>query len=248
MDQQCPKCHAHLDSPVQPECCPHCGVYFAKYHAAQLAPPTLMPVSVPGPGFSLRDWLWPDTVIDPSTLLPRILLLGVLIVWGLWFITRDWDGDDVLMNSFMHKANLPFHEFGHILFRPFGRWLMFLGGSLFQCLLPLLLGGVFLIRQRDAFAAAVTLWWCGQNLLDVTPYIADASAMQLSLTGEYTDDIVAMRPLRHDWHNILEPLGLLHADVRIAATVHWLGVGVMFVSWCWAGSLLWQARRPASSR
>jgi len=34
-------------------------------------------------------------------------------------------------------------------------------------------------RRRDRFGAAVAVWWAGQNLVDLAPYINDARALQL---------------------------------------------------------------------
>ena len=136
----------------------------------------------------------------------------------------------------MHNIDLPFHEFGHILFRPFGEWPMFMGGSLFQCALPLILGGVFLWRESNPFPASMCLWWAGENLLDLAPYIGDARAMGLPLVGEWGEEAVELRILRHDWHNILEPMGMLAWDHRLAALAHTAGTLLMALAWIWGRS------------
>jgi hypothetical protein len=110
-----------------------------------------------------------------------------------------------------------------------------------------LLSGVFLIRERQPFAAAVCLWWAGQNLIDIAPYIGDARSMDLPLIGEANEEIVEMRYLRHDWHNILEPIGMLDWDHRLAALSHWAGATIMFIAVCWAATGLWQARPLAGN-
>ncbi|MFP5305132.1 MAG: zinc ribbon domain-containing protein, partial [Gammaproteobacteria bacterium] len=140
--------------------------------------------------------------------------------------------------SFLHNVDLPFHEFGHVLFRPFGEWMMYLGGSLFQCLLPLLLAGYFVFRQGQPFSAAVCLWWCGQNFIDVAPYIGDARALALPLIGEFSEEAVDLRAFRHDWHNVLGALGWLNYDQRLAALAKGSGVLLMLLSWVWGGLLL----------
>lgn len=165
-----------------------------------------------------------------------------LLLWGAHFSFSHWQSN-LAGQSFLHMINLPFHEFGHILFRPFGEWLQFLGGSLFQCLLPLLLMGVFLFREKQRFAAAVCLWWAGENLLDVAPYIGDARDMQLSLVGEYSEEIADMREFRHDWHNILGRIGLLAWDHRLATFAHWSGALVMLLALAWGARVLWQDRQ-----
>ncbi|HEV8243418.1 MAG TPA: hypothetical protein VGQ07_05455, partial [Nitrospirales bacterium] len=115
----------------------------------------------------------------------RVLVFIGLVVWGYRFITNSWQTPYV-MESFMHNINLPFHEAGHIVFRPFGRFMSVLGGSLGQLLMPLICLGVFLYPNRNAFAASVTLWWFAESLMDLAPYIGDARAGVLPLLGGVT--------------------------------------------------------------
>ncbi len=60
-----------------------------------------------------------------------------------------------------------------------------LGGSLLQCLVPLLFAAEFL-RRQNPFGAAFSLWWLAQNLLDVAVYVNDARAGVLPLLGGVT--------------------------------------------------------------
>ena len=85
--------------------------------------------------------------------------------------------------SYMHLVNLPFHEAGHIFFRPFGSFMTSLGGTIGQLLMPLICLSVLLVKTRDTFGAAVTLWWFGQNFFDIAPYINDARSLSLPLVG-----------------------------------------------------------------
>jgi hypothetical protein len=255
----CPKC-GYMAQPVDaapPGECPRCGVIYSKYRERQarfaagtllVEAPGLPPTAdAPESAGSWREQLWAAMWQEPEQDEPlrlyghSLVLLGSLI-WGLWFILQPIDGE-IINGSFLHRADLPFHEFGHVLFRPFGEWLMFLGGSLFQCLLPLLLAGYFLLRQGQPFAASVCLWWCGQNFIDIAPYIGDARAMALPLVGEWTDEAVEMRDLRHDWHNILLPLHWLPYDHRIAVMAKVIGSGLMLLSWVWGWLLLWRQLR-----
>ena len=59
--------------------------------------------------------------------------------------------------SFIHLINLVFHEAGHIVFAPFGPFMMTLGGSLFQVIIPLVCAWAFWFQQDDRFGAAVSL-------------------------------------------------------------------------------------------
>ena len=102
------------------------------------------------------------------------------------------------------------HELGHILFVPFGEFMTILGGSLFQCLFPLLWLGASLWK-RWYVAAALCLAWFGYNVYDVAVYVADAQMRLLSLATFNTDYDSA-----HDWYQILSRLNLLESDAAIA--------------------------------
>ena len=122
----------------------------------------------------------------------------------------------------LSDIDLAIHEFGHMLFMPFGipflgQTMVILGGSLTQVALPLVFFGYFWRKRedggrRDLFAAMVCLWWSGINLLSVAIYCADARAGQLMLldgsTGQESDG--------HDWYNLLNAWGLLDQDTVIA--------------------------------
>jgi hypothetical protein len=147
----------------------------------------------------------------------RFALVG-LLAWLAWSAFRDELGYVPLLGD----IDLAIHEFGHMLFMPFGipflgRTMVILGGSLTQVAFPLLFVGYFLRkredgRRRDAFAAMVCLWWSSINLLDVAIYCADSRAGELmlldGLTGKESDG--------HDWYNLLTGWGLLEQDIVIA--------------------------------
>ena len=88
---------------------------------------------------------------------------------------------DAATSSVLHGVNLVFHEAGHVLFLPFGPFLRTLGGSLMQLLVPVICLIALLRENKDRFGASLALWWAGENLLDLAPYIADARALELVL-------------------------------------------------------------------
>jgi hypothetical protein len=161
-----------------------------------------------------------DEVTDSRRSAERYLRLGFAAVLGLlaWHAFRDELGTVPLLSD----IDLAIHEFGHMLFMPFGililgRTMMILGGSLTQVAFPLIFVGYFLKRNsdgrhRDIFAAMVCVWWSAINLLDVAIYCADSRAGQLMLlngsTGQESDG--------HDWYNLLSGWGLLEHDIQIA--------------------------------
>src|SRR5581483_5678511 len=115
--------------------------------------------------------------IEPLHVYARSALLVALVVYGLKLAAMDvpsWQ----MSGSLIHLPMVPIHEFGHVFFRPFGEFMMLLGGSLFQAGFPLVLGGIFLVRQRDPFAAAVMLWWSAVAVMDIAPYVYDAQQPQ----------------------------------------------------------------------
>lgn len=167
----------------------------------------------------------------------RGVLLALLALWTLSFLRHGLDARQ-LMGSFMHLVHLPFHEAGHVLLSPFGRFVSVLGGSLVQLLIPLVCGGVFLLKNRDAFAASVTLWWTGQSLMDLAPYIADARALRMPLVGGRTGAEIE----GHDWEYLLGSLGLLRQDVLLGRMSFALGALTMLAALGWGGLVLWRAR------
>lgn len=156
----------------------------------------------------------------------HIPLFALLAYWALRLITMGWK-DGEAMTFWLHNVDLAFHEFGHLLFSPFGQWFMFLGGSLFQCCVPLGLVYYFTRQRPDKAGQLASGWWAGQNLVDLAPYIGDARSLSLSLVGEWNDEMVEMRIDRHDWHNILAPIGLLPVDHALATLTFLLGAMIM---------------------
>jgi hypothetical protein len=158
----------------------------------------------------------------------RAALVAGLAIWTIWFARTPLSPD--VNESFLHLPNLVFHEAGHIIFSPFGRFLTVLGGSLLQCLIPLI-AAISFIRQEQPYSAAICAWWAGQNLVDLAPYIADARALQMVLLGGKTGAEVE----GHDWEYILTQLGVTHLDRGIGMTAFALGLIIMIGALAWAG-------------
>ncbi len=173
--------------------------------------------------------------------LPLFLLLAY---WALKLIAMGWK-DGEAMTFWLHNVNLAFHEFGHLLFSPLGQWMMFIGGSFFQCCVPLGLAYYFTRQRPDPAGQLVSFWWAGQNLHDLAPYIGDARALALPLIGEWNDEVAEMRADRHDWHNILSPLGMLPLDHALANLAFFMGSIAMLVA---AGFGLYLSAKPLLKR
>lgn len=123
-----------------------------------------------------------------------------------------------MQGSFLDNVDLPIHEFGHLLFRPFGQFMMIAGGSLFQVIMPLIFVGYFVWR-RQFYSAAIVSLWVGQSILSVYVYAADAVAMQLVLTSGFTGSERSF----HDWNYLLTATGLLSSTKTVAGIIRLLG-------------------------
>ena len=156
---------------------------------------------------------------QPGFSLSRAALWAGLAIWTASLLRTPLPA---LAGSFLHLINLVFHEAGHIIFAPFGSFMMSLGGSLLQVIVPLVCAGTFLVQQDDRFGASVCVWWAGESLLDLSPYIDDARSLQLMLLGGPAAEVEG-----HDWEAILMSLGWLHLDHAIARTVWFCGAALM---------------------
>ena len=150
------------------------------------------------------------------------LVLG-LAIWTVQFARTPLSAD--AMDSFLHLPDLVFHEAGHLIFSPFGRFMTVLGGSLLQVLIPVIAAIAF-VRQEEKFGAAICAWWAGQNFIDLAPYIADARSLKLVLLGGRTGAEVE----GHDWEYLLTQLGALHRSYLLGMTAYWLGLILMIAS------------------
>jgi hypothetical protein len=246
MFSRCPKCgHRPLpEDQALPAACPACGVILAKVEQ-RMKDDTEAPwntrrrprrhVQDDGPQepTALRTLLLNvPTQVDPLVFWSSVALWGVFALWGLNLITQDYRTGE-LGASFIHRPLLVFHEAGHVVFRLFGEWVMVLGGTLGQLLMPAILGGALLLKNRDPFGASIGLWFLGVSLLDVAPYMYDALHPQLMLLSGTTGEEGG-----HDWIYLFSSMGLLQKSQRLGALVHYLGACVVLLALVWGAWLL----------
>jgi hypothetical protein len=168
-----------------------------------------------------------------------------LLLLALWTTTLAGSVNAERVNgSFLHLPNLVFHEAGHILFIPFGQFMTVLGGSLTQVLVPVVCACAFVWQAQDVFGAAVAVWWAGENLIDVAPYINDARDLKLVLLGGQTGAEVE----GHDWEYLLNALGTAHNDHTIAAVVNAIGILTMIAALVWGAIIVLNQRGMLRSR
>jgi hypothetical protein len=134
----CPNCKfQQLNDPTE---CPRCGIIFAKYHPTsdshvqhEIERKAYSGIFA-APSYMFLQWgkdiLLPvDPLINPVVCGGRLLIYAGLVLWGLKFLSTPMETNYV-GESFMHMINLPFHEAGHLIFSPVGRFMQVLGGSL----------------------------------------------------------------------------------------------------------------------
>ena len=147
---------------------------------------------------------------------------GVAIVVGIYFL---WCAFDPAQWRFIDGINLVIHEAGHMLFMPFGEFLMIAGGSLWQVNMPAAFVWYFR-RQAQPYSAALALFWVGQSMLNVSVYAGDAVVMQLPLLGGQ-DSL-------HDWNYLLERMGWLDSTAAIAGMMRFAATLIILGATGWA--------------
>jgi hypothetical protein len=145
----------------------------------------------------------------------RVLTLA-LCLWGAYDLAHAGRG------TLLDNVDLAIHETGHLVFFPFGEFIGFAGGTLFQLIMPLLFVGYFWHRE-DRHAASVALWWVAQNCGNIATYAADARAQELSLVGGG----------EHDWFYLLSSTGQLSHDQGIARAIRVAGVVLLVGATVW---------------
>jgi len=143
----------------------------------------------------------------------RLGLTTGLALYGFYLITH------VGQYGFMDSVDLPIHETGHIVFSPFGEFIQFLGGTLFQLIVPIVFV-IYFWRRKDLHSASVVLFWVAQNFWNIAVYVQDARAQELPLVGGG----------EHDWAYLLGRLGWLRHDIGIGRGVRLVGIAVFVYS------------------
>ena len=150
------------------------------------------------------EWVWPR--------------LALAIIASLYFL---WCAYDPSEWHLIDGVNLVIHEAGHLIFSPFGEFIMIAGGSLFQVIMPTLFVGYFWYHH-NYYSAAMVLFWVGQSILNVAVYAADSQVLLLPLLGGQDST--------HDWNYMLGSLGLLPSTLKIAWTIRIVGTVVILLA------------------
>lgn len=163
-----------------------------------------------------------STTLQRERFVSDPLRLIVAIAAGAYFL---WAALHPLDWRLIDGVNLIMHEAGHIIFMPFGEFVMIAGGSLFQVIVPAVFAGYFYYHQKS-FSCALVLLWVGESVLNVSVYAGDAVEMQLPLLGG-NDSI-------HDWNYLLDHLGWLSHTAGIAKALHAIAALLIIAGVVWA--------------
>lgn len=165
---------------------------------------------------------------------PKLILAVLFTIYFLWIAY------DPMAGSFLDMVDLPIHETGHLVFRPFGEFIGIAGGSLFQVVVPCVFVGYFLWRH-EYYSAAIVLFWVGQSIFNVWIYASDAVVMRLVLTGGLTGAEGGF----HDWNYLLTQSGLLASTSTVAGIIRVVGTFVIVGA---AVSSIYFSLTPAKER
>jgi len=143
--------------------------------------------------------------------IPSIIILPIALYWAL---NRGNYG-------LMDNIDLVIHEAGHVFFSLFGKFIYTLGGSLMQVIIPSIIAWFF-FRNNYRTGVQFGLLWLGQNFINISIYAADARAQRLPLLGG--------NKVYHDWHYILNELGLLNSDLVVGYFIFGIAILIFITS------------------
>jgi hypothetical protein len=108
-----------------------------------------------------------------------------------------------------------------LIFGLFGRFIGFLGGSLFQVIIPV--ATLIVFARSSLRSIPFTLYWTGHSMVNVSIYIGDAPYQRLHLIS---------RAAIHDWKWLLNHTGTMEYAGDIAITVNIFGLFICCIGIC----------------
>jgi hypothetical protein len=113
-----------------------------------------------------------------------------------------------------------FHEAGHLICNPFGEFIMFTGGSIWQVLTWVLFTAGMVLFYRRISGALICWSVVGFSLINLSRYIDDARARKMPL-------LFGLDSTHHDWWWLLSHTNLLAYDHVFAFITVMIGILVM---------------------
>lgn len=148
---------------------------------------------------------------------PTILFTLITLLFLFPLADNALDPKDSTTARVIWMLTIGPHEMGHFVCLPFGRFIMVAGGSVWQSLFWLLLGGWALVVRRQVFRGLMLWQIVGHSFLNMSVYIGDAQERELDLIFGLDKDA-------HDWWYLLGRVGLLHYDNFFADISVFIGV------------------------
>ncbi len=192
----------------------------------------------------LADWL--DPYRQSFFFFKWTFTALLVVVAGSILITVCWRSGFVkllLDNIFVYLPNYLTHEMaghnlvGNIFYRAFyfshrelGIWIATLAGNGIETLIPFLVCFFCLRIEGGRWTLPPVLYWLSTTFYGAGVYAQDARACSLALTS--SDMVTNWAPGERcgDWHDILEPLGLLNYDQVVAYTFFVIGSVVFMLA------------------
>lgn len=165
-----------------------------------------------------------------------------VLLYLAWVQVQNWRHLEGY-SSWFAGLNLGVHEAGHLIFRPLGEYMTIAGGTLVQWLVPVVCAAALYKGQRDFFGVAFCLGWLSDSLFDSALYVSDARG-QLNLPLVTFEGQGLSADLGGgDWTHLLEPLGLLRHDTKLAFLFKAAGSLLTFAALALGGWLCWTMQR-----
>jgi len=142
----------------------------------------------------------------------------IALICGLSAFYLQWLKHDKY-SPFLDLVNLAFHEAGHIFLGFFGEFIMTLGGTLFQLIIPAVCA-VHFLRRENKLGWQLCLFWIGENFLNISIYAGDAIKQELPLVGGGV----------HDWTYLLTKMDLIAHTEGTARFIFCIGSVIIFSS------------------
>jgi hypothetical protein len=169
-----------------------------------------------------------------------------LLVFFAYMLVRHLQ--DYEYRSLFDAINLGIHELGHYAFRPFGSFMHVAGGTVLQCLAPLLSMIVFW-RQRDYFAILLCFGWLSTNLFGVALYCRDALDQSLILVVPGEGAVLpGEMPSAHDWLVMLNRFGALSHAHAIGSALRAAATAAMLLFLVPGSFLVWRMWRTRGEK
>lgn len=149
---------------------------------------------------------------NKSSLLLQFIVLVILTIFTKQLLVDKQP--QILLDS----VNLVFHEAGHVVFGLLGKDIGFLGGTLMQLIIPIAILTNFLYK-KDFFGVGFSVFWIGDNFINISYYITDAPYQRLLLIGG-----------QHDWAYLLGKSNLLHLAKPLADLNLFLGSSLIIIA------------------